>query len=319
MIPMTLRRTITVSSVAICICLCLLSCSPLDVRLGVGDGSGVRLSYRIVGDGRPLIVIHDGPGYEKALMYRGFDEFASDLRVVYYDQRGCGKSEPLTPMTSSSIADNVEDLEALRRYFHLPGFSIAAHGWGVVIALEYARKYPRYVESLVLVTPISPFRPEPRWETILDRLSDEARLEAADVMNHPSLPVLERRERIMRLVISGLFHNRDALRQIRLRDARLAPEVNVRLSDELKSLDLFPVLAEIEAPTLVVIGRHDISTTVRDQMAYADGIKSSSAVVFNQSGHFPFLEERAFFANVVREFLLHQRIPTLVNAGHLPQ
>jgi proline iminopeptidase len=316
---MTLKQSITVSLLSVCVYLSLPSCSPLDVRLGIGDGDGVRLSYRIVGKGRPLIVIHDGPGYEKALMYRGFDEFASDLRVVYYDQRGCGKSEALTPLTSSSIADNVEDLEALRRYFHLPGFSIAAHGWGVVIALEYARKYPKYVESLVLVTPISPFAPEPRFETILDKLSDEARQDAAEVMNHPTLPMLERRERIMRLVIPDLFHNRDALKHVRLRDARLAPDVNVRLGDELKSLDLFPVLAEIEVPTLVVIGRHDISTTVRDQMAYADGIRSSSAIVFNESGHFPFLEERAFFANVVKEFLLHQRIPALVNAGHLSE
>jgi hypothetical protein len=49
-----------------------------------------------------------------------------------------------------------------------------------------------------------------------------------------------------------------------------------------------------------------------DQMAYADGIGSSTAIVFNHSGHFPFLEERKLFTNVAKEFLLHGQLPALV-------
>jgi proline iminopeptidase len=282
--------------------------------MGMGDGSGVRLSYRIVGKGSPLVVIHDGPGYEKSLMYAAFDGLASDLRIIYYDQRGCGRSEPLSPVISSTIADNIEDLEALRRYFHLGKFSIAAHGWGAVIALEYARKYQEFVESIVLITPISPFSPGPRDETMLDKLPAEVQQSVAEVLNQPTMSMLERKERILRLVMPSLFYRPEAARAVNLRRLRYSPEVNIRLSDELGSLDLFRVLGEITVPTLVVVGRHDITTPVRDQMAYADGIRSASAVVFNESGHFPFVEERAFFMNVIREFLLQGRIPALVHA-----
>ena len=118
----------------------------------------------------------------------------------------------------------------------------------------------------------------------------------------------------MRLVIPSLFYREDAVRAVNLKRVRLSPDVNIRLSDELGSLDLFPVLDETTVPTLVIVGRHDITTPVRDQIAYADGIRSASAVVFNESGHFPFVEERAFFMNVMREFLLRGRIPTLVQA-----
>ncbi|MFH1312310.1 MAG: alpha/beta hydrolase [Candidatus Eisenbacteria bacterium] len=290
------------------------SCSHLDVRMGMGDGNGVGLSYRIVGKGNPLVVIHDGPGYEKSLMYAGFDNLASDLRVIYYDQRGCGRSEPLSPVTSSTIADNIEDLEALRRYFHLEKFSIAAHGWGAVIALEYTRKYQKYIDSIVLLTPISPFSPQPRDETILERLPAEVQQSVAEVLSQPTMSMLERKERIMKLVMPSLFYRSEASRSIDFRRLRYSADVNIRLSDELGSLNLFPVLGEITVPTLVVIGRHDITTPVRDQMAYADGIRSASAVVFNGSGHFPFVEEHAFFTNVVREFLLNGRIPALVHA-----
>jgi proline iminopeptidase len=236
------------------------------------------------------------------------------MQVVYYDQRGCGRSEALSPMTSSTIADNVEDLEALRRYLHLERFSIVAHGWGAVIALEYARKYQDHVDSIVLVTPMSPFSPEPHHEAIVDNMPNMDRQTMAELLSHPSMTMLERRERIMRLVMPSLFHREDAAKGIDLSRLRYAPDVNIRLGGELRELDLFPVLNEIRVPTLVVVGRHDICTPVRHQMAYADGIETSSAVVFNESGHFPFLEEPPFFMNVMKEFLLHRRIPALVHA-----
>jgi proline iminopeptidase len=308
------RRLCYALSLVVLAGLVCLSCAPLDVRMGMGDGDGVRLSYRVVGEGRPLVVIHDGPGYEKSLMYKAFDALAGDMKVVYYDQRGCGRSQALTPMISSSIADNVNDLEALRQYLNLERFSIAAHGWGAVIALEYARKYAEHIDSIVLITPISPFAPEPTHMRIMDSIPAKTRLEIDELINHPILSLLDKRERVMRLSLPALFHNQDAVRHVRLSELRLAPEVNLRLGTELATLDLFPALGEVALPTLVIIGRHDVATPVRDQMAYADGIVTSSAVVFNDSGHFPFLEEPGFFITVVKEFLHSGRVPALVSA-----
>jgi pimeloyl-ACP methyl ester carboxylesterase len=53
-------------------------------------------------------------------------------------------------------------------------------------------------------------------------------------------------------------------------------------------------------------------------MAYADGIANASAVVFNDSGHFPFLEEHAFFMNLMKQFLLEKTVPALAKGGRLP-
>jgi proline iminopeptidase len=217
-------------------------------------------------------------------------------------------------MKPSGIADNVEDLEALRRYLHLGRISIAAHGWGAVIALEYALRYRNSVDSIVLITPISPFSPQAKIESILDKLPNETRLEIAELLNHPSISMLERRERIMRLIMPSLFYNKEARDKLDLHDLRYAPDVNIRVGEELKSLDLYRILMEIDSPTLVIVGGHDISVSVMDQIAYTDGIRTASAIVFNESGHFPFYEEPAFFLNVVKQFLLHERVPALVHA-----
>jgi len=293
----------------------LMSCSNPDVRLGMGDGEGVRLSYRTIGKGPPVVVIHDGPGFEKSLMYGGFDPLRSDLRVIYYDQRGCGRSQPLSPVMPATVEANVEDLEALRRYFHLPQMSLAAHGWGAVIAIEYARKYGKYLDSMILITPLSPFSPGPRLERVSDALSVEDRHRLFQITNHPQLSMLEKRESMMRMLVPLLFHRKQGLDYVNLDEIRFAPDVNIRVNEDLKSMELLRQLPAVLVPTLVIVSRNDILTPMMDQMAYADGIRSSSAIVFNDSGHFPFLEERELFINVAKEFLLHRELPTLVQAG----
>jgi proline iminopeptidase len=292
-----------------------LTCSPPDVRLGMGEGAGVKLSYRIVGQGKPLVVIHDGPGYEKSIMYKGFDGLSSDMKVIYYDQRGCGRSEPLAPTSSLRVEDNVRDLENLRQFLHLRKMSLAAHGWGAVIALEYARAYPRQVEAIILIAPISPFVPDPDLRTVIDNLPPASRLRIAAALEGPGLSMLEKREIVMREILPVLFYRAASAEDADLESIRLAPDVSLRLGDELKTLDLFSVLGDISQPTLVIAGRHDVSIPIRDQIAYADGIRQAGAVVFNESGHFPFLEERAFFLNLVRKFLERKSVPTLAGAA----
>jgi proline iminopeptidase len=291
------------------------SCSNPDVRLGMGDGEGVRLAYRAIGRGPAVVVIHDGPGFEKGLMYGGFDPLASDLRIIYYDQRGCGRSQPLSPVVPATLEASVEDLEALRRYFHLPRMSLAAHGWGAVIALEYARKYGQYLDSIILITPISPFSPGPRLERVLDELSPEDKHRILQIVNHPTLSMLEKREGMMRAVMPLLFYRDEGLAYVNLDEMRYAPDVNIRVNEDLKDFNIRRILPGVDVPTLVVVGRHDIFTPMMDQMAYADGIRSSCAIVFNDSGHFPFLEERELFTRVAKEFYLHRQLPALVWAG----
>lgn len=290
-------------------------CSRMDMRMGMGDGSGVRLSYRTAGSGDALVVIHGGPGYEKALMYPGFDGLSSDLKVVYYDQRGCGSSEPLSASTSMEISDQVEDLEVLRRYLRLPKISIAAHGWGALIAIGYCLEYGQNVNSLILITPISPFGPETAAKSIMDRLPGETRDEISEIYSHPNIPMLEKRERVMKLELPALFYSQEGLDRVDLNALSFSPDVNVRATAGLVSLDVFPELEDVTVPTLVIVGRHDPSTSVRDQMAYADGISTSSAMVFNNSGHFPFLEEPRLFTEVSRDFILYGSLPALVRAG----
>lgn len=295
-----------------------LSCSSRDVRMGMAAGDGARLSYRAVGHGEVLVVIHDGPGGEKSIMYDGFDDLSADMKVVYYDQRGCGRSEPLAASQSCTIEDNVRDLEALRAYLHLDRFSIAAHGWGAVIATEYAMEYPHHLNSLVLITPVSPHEPGFHLDGLMDRLPEDGQMHVQAVMDNPFASMLEKREQFVRAVLPMLFYDHRARDRVDLDGFRYSPDVDSRLSAELKSFDLYTRLDGVGAPTLVIAGRHDVLTPLSEQMAYVERIGTSRVVVFNESGHFPFLEEREAFVDHVGMFVANGATPSLVSVAAGP-
>lgn len=294
------------------------SCSANEVRMGMAGGDGTRLSYRVVGQGEVLVVIHDGPGGEKSILYGGFDELAETMKVVYYDQRGCGRSEPLAASQSCTIEDNVRDLEALREHLHIDRFSIAAHGWGAVIAIEYAREHTERVEAIVLVTPVSPHAPGLHLDGLIGRLPEESQRHVQAVMDNPLTTMLEKRREFVRAVMPLLFYDERVRDSVDLDRLRYSPDVDSRLSAELKSFDFYPRLNSIGIPTLVVAGRHDVLTPLTEQMAYVDGILTSRAVVFNESAHFPFLEERKAFTKQVGNFVCHGAIPSLASVGEDP-
>ncbi len=292
-----------------------LSCSSQDVRMGMAGDEGARLSYRAVGQGKVLVVIHDGPGGEKSIMYSGFDELSADMRVIYYDQRGCGRSEPLSAGQSCTIGDNVEDLEALRLYLHMKRFSIAAHGWGAVIAVEYARKYPDYVDAIVLITPVSPHAPGLHIEDLIARLPEDGQRHVQAVLDNSVASMLEKREQFVRAVMPMLFYDYRVREQVDLNGLKYSPDVDSRLSAELKTFNLYTRLDEVDSPTLIIAGRHDVLTPLAEQMVYVDRIRSSRAVVFNESGHFPFLEEKRAFLTHLAMFVSHGGTPSLASAN----
>ncbi len=286
--------------------------------MGMAGEDGLRLSYRAVGKGEALVVIHDGPGGDKSIMYDGFDDLAGSMRVIYYDQRGCGRSEPLATSQSCTIEDNVRDLEALRIYLHIDRFSIAAHGWGAVIATEYAREHPDRVKAMILITPVSPHHPGLYLDGLIGRLPEDARLHVQSVLDNPFASMLEKREQFVRAVLPMLFYDERVRDLVDLEDLRYSPDVDSRLSAELKTFNLYTRLGGVGTPTLVIAGRHDVLTPLTEQMAYVERIVTSRAVVFNESGHFPFLEERRAFLTSVGMFIANGAVPSLAHAAPGP-
>lgn len=118
-------------------------------RLDVGDGH--ELYYEECGNprGKPVVVLHGGPGAGCNANMRRF--FNPDVyRIVLFDQRGCGRSTPHASLANNTTWDLVGDIEVLRAALQIRRWSVFGGSWGSTLALTYAEQHPDHVSELVL-------------------------------------------------------------------------------------------------------------------------------------------------------------------------
>ena len=118
--------------------------------LDVGDGH--RLYWELSGnpDGKPAVFLHGGPGGGSSPKHRR--QFNPDkYKILVFDQRGCGKSEPFASLEANTTWHLVEDIEKLRtEVAKVDKWLVFGGSWGSTLSLAYAEKYPERVTELVL-------------------------------------------------------------------------------------------------------------------------------------------------------------------------
>src|SRR5215203_6048880 len=110
-----------------------------------------RLYCRTLGGGPPIVVLHGGPDFDHYYLRPELDRLADSFRLVYYDQRGRGRSGDGVDRREVSIESEVADLEAVRSRFGFESVTILGHSWGGLLAMEYAIRHPNRVTHLILV------------------------------------------------------------------------------------------------------------------------------------------------------------------------
>ncbi len=118
--------------------------------LDVGDGH--QLYVHDWGNKKarmPIVFLHGGPGSQVKDKHKAtFDpEFQ---RVVFFDQRGCGRSLPAGSLEHNTTQDLIEDIEKLVNHCKLEHFVVTGGSWGSCLALAYALAHPGRIEAMVL-------------------------------------------------------------------------------------------------------------------------------------------------------------------------
>ncbi|MCT8331335.1 prolyl aminopeptidase [Albidovulum sediminis] len=123
---------------------------PFDRQfLDVGEGHRVYVEQCGQPDGLPVLVLHGGPGGGSSpAMRRFFDP--SVYRVVLFDQRGCGRSEPNAAVQANTTWHLVADIERIRKALGIDRWIVFGGSWGATLGLIYAETHPDRVIHLVL-------------------------------------------------------------------------------------------------------------------------------------------------------------------------
>ena len=152
--------------------------SPAPARQGyVTTSDSARLFYRVVGRGPDtLIAIHGGPGVDLESIAGDFAPLGERHVVIFYDQRGTGRSDLPKDTTRLAVSRQIADLDDVRHHFKLERATLVAHSYGPLLAASYAIAHPTAVRRMVFFGPVPPRRGNfwQRFATNMNQLLDSA-------------------------------------------------------------------------------------------------------------------------------------------------
>jgi proline iminopeptidase len=128
-------------------------------------GSGHALYVQEWGNPKasvPIIFLHGGPGGQVKNKHKGaFDP--ESQRVIFFDQRGCGKSTPYGSLKNNTTDELIEDISKIADEYKAKIFILHGSSWGSTLALAYALKYPERVGALVIGGVFTGSKNESEW------------------------------------------------------------------------------------------------------------------------------------------------------------
>lgn len=261
----------------------------------------IDLYYVECGNGLPCLVMHGGMGMDHTQLHPWLDSLGDVLHLVYYDHRGNGRSSrpPIETLTYEQYA---ADANALREHLGFEKAAVIGHSAGGLVALKYAILYPRYLSHLILVDTF------PTWDYSEEIRENRERKgvtpEMRAVLDGPEPSTNEEFGRMVRTFGPLYFYKHDAKLADELMDkVILNLEAGKRDEKLWKTYNVVPRLGEIQAPTLILVGRDDFICPPSQAERMHKGIPKSELVVFEMSGHFPYAEEPDAFFSTVRRWI----------------
>jgi proline iminopeptidase len=277
--------------------------------------NGAKLWYEIEGRGEPLLLIAGGPGASHSYFHPYFSVLAASYEVIYFDAFGRGKSDRAKSPEEYTFARDVEDIEGVRTALNLGKINVFGHSYGGLVAQAYALKYPDSIKRLILANTL--FNAE-MWQANNDNCNYEIRNQYPEVWEtlqglraqglHSSA---KGHQDAYSKIPLGLFYFYDASKADSVK-----PEINADVyysivgddadflvGGDISRLDFRTQLKNLRMPILVIAGRFDRVSLPKFTIQFKQYAPQAEFVMFEKTGHFPFVEDPEKTFDVLRKFL----------------
>jgi proline iminopeptidase len=287
---------------------------PADLTPAIGDPDAGRLvevgDTRLwvleMGEGHPLLLLHGGPGLDHTELRPWLDPLADRFRLIYFDQRGHGRSDPVPPETLT-LQRMVRDIDVLAGALELSAFAVLGHSFGSFVALQHAVDISD-ASHYVLAGCVPSARWLSRVELELRRVeppelqrriaaswSMESRVQTEEECRQMWVDQLPFHFHEMGEPYRRVLENADAM--------RFSPDVLRHFAEhDYGSIDVEGHLRGIRRPVLVIAGGHDRVCAPEAGYVIADAAPRGEYVVLQDAGHMMFCEANTGFIRAVEAF-----------------
>lgn len=295
--------------------------------------SDIALHYDVYGEGKPVIIVHGGPGLPYPNAWKGLEPLEEQYKFHYYHQRGAGlSSRPIDRFESKNYPKNVSeldrtlglgaqiaDIERIRRILGEDKLILIGHSFGGFIAALYAAEFPNRVEKLILIAPAGMLLPPKKGNNLFDTV--RAKLSDADLIDYDSLmkdyfsfgsifsksdsELVELHTNVGHYILKGMGYESSKMEKPPTPGGWSVFAVYFSIG---KSPDYRDAVRHITAPTIIIHGDDD-DIALNGSRQYEEYIPNAKFVSIgcsensSISGHFIFDDCPDQFASTVMDFL----------------
>ena len=268
--------------------------------------NGNEVYYTTNGQGRPMLLMHGGSGLDHTYFRPWLDTLSDQVQLIYYDQLGQGRSTRPQSYEGISMGTWADEADALRASLGHERIILLGHSFGGFIAQEYALRHGDHLEGLILcdTAPVLDYQ-----DVIMANAQSRGTPEQVQaVIAGLSAPVADDAsfQQLLTTILPLYFNTYDPEVGKQMDDAiqYSAQGFNQGMGVCLPTFNVLSRLGEITVPTLIMAGRHDwITPPAQGAERLHVGLPNAKLVIFEESGHFPFIEEHDKFVHAVRDWL----------------
>jgi len=280
---------------------------------------GYKINIEMKGTGEPIFFLPGGPGNSHDYMQGAFGQYYKTNTVVFFDFLGRGKSDNAKNITEYSVESDTDLIEKIRKHLGFEKISVVGHSYGTVPAQNYAIKYPENTHKMVL---ISGFHSGIMWQANCDSYNEYAKKHFPEkwlkVDSLRTLGYVSTDKELMEVYGSFptkyiYYHNtkiRGNSPKTKYRNWNnnvyaqiIGRDGDFEVSGDMIDVDFRRKLKDVKALTLITAGRYDGVSTPEFNVQYKTFMPQATFVMFENSGHNPYLEEAEKFYELFEKFM----------------
>ena len=297
---------------------------------------GKNIWYDIYGaeHGDTLLYLHGGPGASCLDFVNQAKALSRKMKVIIFDQLGVLRSDGIAENESYSMEYQIEMVEEMRKILGIEKWSVLGHSYGGMLAVLYASACPDSVHKIILECPSLWFEDSARstaeylsehihslndgeavklWEKV--RFADyqdktEVVWDLSALLGYVTdmelrfyLHGITLEEYEMSMDTTDIANEMWSKGEQHLKKLLETPAAGSAQKRVLMTDDLLPLIPKIAAPMLLINGKYDPACSKHQIEYIMNSAQDVTQAVFENSGHFPRLEEAEKYTNTVLSFL----------------
>ena len=288
-----------------------------------------------------MLFLHGGPGSpEFAFMKKTNLEIENDFIMVYWEQRGAGKSYskdiPIESMNLEQFISDTQELsEILAKRFKQEKIYLMGHSWGSFFGILTAHKYPKLFHAYIGIGQVChQYKGEQiSFEWVKDQAERHNDKDAIEALSKISFPdsladsetwfdfIMVERNHVQKFG-GGVTHEMSGMWPVikmvlDTKEYTFGEKINF-MSGSLFSLEhlwpdvvnnnLFNEIDSMQVPVYIFQGKYDYQTPTSLAKDFYDQLKATKKYyfTFENSAHSPIMEEVDKFNTIIRNVVIEK-------------